>query len=66
MEKQLIPYIINESGEVIVSGRELHDFLQIKTPFKIWIPRMIEYGFEEKEDYEIVIQNTKHQEECKT
>lgn len=35
MEKQLIPYIINESGEVIVSGRELHDFLQIKTPFKI-------------------------------
>lgn len=56
MEKQLIPYIINENGEVIVSGRELHDFLQIKTPFKIWIPRMIEYGFEEKEDYEIVIQ----------
>ena len=48
MENQLIPYIINESGEVIVSGRELHDFLQIKTPFKIWIPRMIEYGFEEK------------------
>lgn len=59
MQKQLIPYIINESGKVIVSGRELHDFLQIKTPFKIWIPRMIEYGFEEKEDYEIVIQ--KHQ-----
>ncbi|WP_148558115.1 antA/AntB antirepressor family protein [Terrisporobacter glycolicus] len=56
MEKQLIPYIINDSREVIVSGRELHDFLQIKTPFKIWIPRMIEYGFEEKEDYEIVIQ----------
>lgn len=56
MENQLIPYKVNESGEVIVSGRELHDFLQIKTPFKIWIPRMIEYGFEEKEDYEIVIQ----------
>lgn len=48
--------MVNESGEVIVSGRELHDFLQIKTPFKIWIPRMIEHGFEEKEDYEIVIQ----------
>lgn len=40
MEKQLIPYIINESGEVIVSGRELHNFVQIKTPYKINILSM--------------------------
>ena len=59
MEKQLIPYIINESGEVMISDRELHNLLQIKTPFKMWIPRMIEYGFEEKEDYEIVMQKYK-------
>ena len=56
MEGQLIPYSINETGEVIISAKELHEFLQIKTNFKIWIPRMIEYGFEENEDYNVVMQ----------
>lgn len=56
MEGQLIPYSINETGEVIISARELHEFLQINTKFGVWIPRMIEYGFEENEDYNIVIQ----------
>ena len=56
MESQLIPYSINETGEVIISARELHEFLQINTKFSMWIPRMIEYGFEEIEDYNIVVQ----------
>lgn len=56
MEEQLIPYRINESGEVIVSARALHEFLQIKTPLNIWMPRMIEYGFEEMEDYQVALE----------
>lgn len=28
-----------------VSGRELHEFLQVKTAYKDWFPRMVEYGF---------------------
>lgn len=34
-----------------VSGRELHEFLEIKTAYKDWFPRMVEYGFEEGKDY---------------
>ena len=34
-----------------VSARELHDFLEIETPFHIWIERMLEYGFENGLDY---------------
>jgi len=29
-----------------MSARELHEFLKIKTAYKDWFPRMIEYGFE--------------------
>ena len=55
MEERLIPYTINETGEVIISARNLHKFLQIKTKFSIWITRMIEGGFKENEDYNIFI-----------
>lgn len=68
MNEQLIPYIINENGEVIVSARALYEFLQIKTPFKMWVPRMIEYGFEENVDYNVVMQKYKTaggRQECK-
>lgn len=34
-----------------VDGRELHEFLQIETPFKKWIDRMLEYGFVEGVDF---------------
>ena len=34
-----------------VDGRELHEFLQVDTPFKKWIDRMIEYGFIENVDF---------------
>jgi len=35
----------------IVLVRELHEFLEIKTHFKDWFPRMCEYGFTEGIDY---------------
>lgn len=48
---QLIVTSTNESGEIIVSGRELHEFLGVKTPYTQWFERMIGYGFEENVDY---------------
>lgn len=34
-----------------VSGRELHEALEIETPYHKWFPRMCEYGFAENEDF---------------
>ena len=42
---------INENQEPVISGRELHKKLEIDTPFRIWFPRMCEYGFSENIDY---------------
>ena len=41
----------NENGELLVSARELHKGLGIKTQYTKWIDRMFEYGFEENMDY---------------
>lgn len=46
----LIP-INFESDRPTVSARELHDFLEVETPFRLWFPRMTEYGFTESIDY---------------
>ena len=37
--------------EPTVSARELHDFLEVKTNFKDWFPRMFEYGFNQGVDF---------------
>lgn len=34
-----------------VLARDLYDFLEVKTAFKDWFPRMCEYGFSEGVDY---------------
>lgn len=34
-----------------VSGRELHGFLDVKTAYKDWFPRMCDYGFQEGIDF---------------
>lgn len=48
----LIPIIeMEDRGIQAVLGRDLHAFLQIKTPYKDWFPRMVEYGFNEGQDY---------------
>ena len=46
---------INYSGgdRPTVSGRELHQALQIKTPYLKWFPRMSEYGFVEGIDFNL-------------
>lgn len=43
---------INYNSEApTVSARDLHDGLEIETPFKKWIDRMCEYGFEANKDF---------------
>ena len=44
-------------GEQLVSGRELHQFLEVATPYKKWFDRMSEYGFIENKDYLTVDKN---------
>ncbi|MEG2707727.1 MAG: phage antirepressor KilAC domain-containing protein, partial [Vagococcus sp.] len=48
---ELIPVKENHNGQVVVSGRELHEFLEIATKYEDWFPRMIEYGFDELRDF---------------
>ena len=43
--------IIEREGRQLVSGRELHEFLEIGTKYKDWFRRMVEYGFEEEIDF---------------
>ena len=48
---ELIKITTNEVGEPTVLGRELHEFLGVKTLYKDWFPRMVEYGFTEGKDF---------------
>lgn len=48
---ELIKIQENENYEPTVSGRDLHSFLEVKTPYRSWFPRMCEYGFESGVDY---------------
>lgn len=40
-----------DTEQPTVSARDLHDGLEIETPFKKWIDRMCEYGFQEEKDF---------------
>lgn len=48
---ELIKTSNNNQGDIIVSGRELHEFLGAKTAYKDWFPRMVDYGFTEGQDF---------------
>ncbi|MDC4241660.1 antA/AntB antirepressor family protein, partial [Clostridium tertium] len=47
---QLIKVNTNEN-DITLSGRELHEFLDIGTEYPKWFERMTEYGFIKGEDY---------------
>lgn len=47
-----------EKGKQLVSGRELHEFLEVKTAYKDWFPRMCEYGFIEEIDFSSFLSNS--------
>ena len=48
---ELINVTLNDNHEPVVSGRQLHESLEVKTPYDKWFPRMTEYGFTENEDF---------------
>lgn len=60
---ELIKITTNEEGSQVVSARELHGFLEVKTQFKDWIKRRIDdYEFIENQDFEVSLifeQNSK-------
>lgn len=47
---ELVP-IRDYNGKQAVSGRELHEFLQVTTRYNDWFARMCEYGFVEGQDF---------------
>ena len=48
---ELINVTLNDSHEPVVSGRQLHEALGVKTRYDNWFNRMTEYGFTENQDY---------------
>ena len=48
---EIIKVTVNDSHEPVVSGRQLHEALDVKTPYSMWFERMIEYGFTENQDF---------------
>lgn len=48
---ELLKVEVNENQEQVISGRELHMFLNVNTPYTQWFSRMCEYGFTENVDY---------------
>lgn len=46
----------DENGETLISGRELHESLKVKTRYNDWFPRMVDYGFTENVDFVAITQ----------
>ncbi len=57
--KELIK-ITEKNGNSVVSARELHAFLEVDTRFADWIKRMLDYGFAENIDYQVLLKNEKN------
>lgn len=43
--------VTEQNDEQVVSGRALHQFLEVETRYNDWFKRMLQYGFEEGKDY---------------
>ncbi|WP_187387568.1 antA/AntB antirepressor family protein, partial [Weissella muntiaci] len=50
--------LVNDNNDV--NGRKLWEALKVKTDFDKWMPRMIEYGFSENDDYSTFLAVGKH------
>lgn len=53
---ELINVTLNENHEPVVSGRQLHETLGVKTRYNDWFNRMTDFGFTENEDYLAITQ----------
>lgn len=52
--KELIKINYQTETEPTVSGRDLHEFLEVGADYRHWFPRMCEYGFTEGQDFNTV------------
>lgn len=50
-EQALVPTIDFAADRLTVSARDLHGFMEVKTKYQDWFPRMCEYGFTEGMDF---------------
>jgi anti-repressor protein len=57
IEKVNITIIEHKELKKAVSARELYEFLEIKEDFTDWFKRYLQYGFIEKDDYIIYLEN---------
>ena len=53
---ELINVTLNDNHEPVISGRQLHEALEVKTRYNDWFNRMTEYGFIENQDYLAITQ----------
>jgi len=55
---EILKIDVNDKGEQLISARELHEFLEVKTRFNDWIRGKVEkYGFIENEDFISLTEN---------
>ena len=62
---ELVKVTTNSQGGQVVDARELHGFLEMSEHFSEWMPRMIEYGFEEDVDFVTIHINLSRSERSK-
>ena len=53
---ELINITINENHEPVVSARDLHKGLEVKSKYNDWLKRMLDYGFSEGIDFVAIAQ----------
>lgn len=63
---QLIPTQQNDGGNILVTGRDLHLFLEVKEKYTEWVKRMMDYGFSENEDYKVVVEKVQSEKRDRT
>lgn len=63
---ELIPTHENENGNLLVSGRDLYEFLEVREKYTQWIARMLDFGFLENVDYMIVIEKVQSEKRERT
>lgn len=47
---ELLAITVNADDRQTVSGRDLHNFLEVSTRYNDWFTRMLSYGFSETID----------------
>lgn len=55
---ELIKTQTNDNGEILVSGRDLHDYFESNERYSKWFSRMLGYGFTEDVDFTSVQKST--------